>query len=81
VRKINVDTDNRLTMTGAIRKVLMETPEKFDPRDYSDAIVGDGWLQCQWFIQNGEFSDYTSGTLFSERVGNRNGARIPYQVE
>ena len=34
VRKINVDTDNRLAITGAIRKVLWETPEKFDPRDY-----------------------------------------------
>ena len=34
VRKINVDTDNRLAITGAIRKVLSETPEKFDPRDY-----------------------------------------------
>ncbi len=34
VRKINVDTDNRLAITGAIRKVLAETPEKFDPRDY-----------------------------------------------
>jgi len=34
VRKINVDTDNRLAITGAIRKVLFETPEKFDPRDY-----------------------------------------------
>jgi fructose-bisphosphate aldolase class II len=34
VRKINVDTDNRLAMTGAVRKVLMEQPEKFDPRDY-----------------------------------------------
>ena len=34
VRKINVDTDNRLAMTGAIRKVLMESPDKFDPRDY-----------------------------------------------
>jgi fructose-bisphosphate aldolase class II len=34
VRKVNVDTDNRLAMTGAIRKVLVETPEKFDPRDY-----------------------------------------------
>jgi fructose-bisphosphate aldolase, class II len=34
VRKINVDTDNRLAMTGAIRKVFAETPEKFDPRDY-----------------------------------------------
>jgi fructose-bisphosphate aldolase class II len=34
VRKINVDTDNRLAITGAIRKVLMESPDKFDPRDY-----------------------------------------------
>jgi fructose-bisphosphate aldolase class II len=34
VRKVNVDTDNRLAITGAIRKVFMETPEKFDPRDY-----------------------------------------------
>ena len=34
VRKINVDTDNRMAITGAIRKVLWESPEKFDPRDY-----------------------------------------------
>jgi fructose-bisphosphate aldolase class II len=34
VRKINVDTDNRLAVTGAIRKVFAESPEKFDPRDY-----------------------------------------------
>jgi fructose-bisphosphate aldolase class II len=34
VRKINVDTDNRLAITGAIRKVFSETPGKFDPRDY-----------------------------------------------
>jgi fructose-bisphosphate aldolase class II len=34
VRKINVDTDNRLAITGAIRKVFAETPDKFDPRDY-----------------------------------------------
>jgi fructose-bisphosphate aldolase class II len=34
VRKINVDTDNRLAITGAIRKVLWTQPEKFDPRDY-----------------------------------------------
>jgi len=34
VRKVNVDTDNRLAITGAIRKVLHESPEKFDPRDY-----------------------------------------------
>jgi len=34
VRKINVDTDNRLAITGAIRKVFMESPDKFDPRAY-----------------------------------------------
>lgn len=34
VRKINVDTDCRMAITGAIRKVLFESPEKFDPRDY-----------------------------------------------
>jgi fructose-bisphosphate aldolase class II len=34
VRKINVDTDCRIAITAAIRKVLKETPEKFDPRDY-----------------------------------------------
>jgi len=34
VRKVNVDTDNRMAMTGAIRKILAEEPDKFDPRDY-----------------------------------------------
>lgn len=34
VRKINVDTDNRLAMTGAIRKVLSENPSEFDLRAY-----------------------------------------------
>jgi len=34
VRKINIDTDIRLAMTGAVRKYLFENPDKFDPRDY-----------------------------------------------
>ena len=34
VRKINVDTDNRLAMTGAIRKVLTENRAELDPRAY-----------------------------------------------
>jgi len=34
VRKVNVDTDNRLAMTGAIRKVLQEDKGQFDPRKY-----------------------------------------------
>ena len=34
VSKINVDTDLRLAMTGAIRKVLHDEPGVFDPRKY-----------------------------------------------
>ena len=34
VRKINIDTDNRMALTGAIRKVLTENPSEFDPRKY-----------------------------------------------
>lgn len=34
VRKINIDTDNRMAMTGQIRKVLQENPSEFDPRKY-----------------------------------------------
>jgi len=34
VRKINIDTDNRMAITGQIRKVLAENPGEFDPRKY-----------------------------------------------
>ena len=34
VRKVNIDTDNRMAMTGAIRKVFAENPGEFDPRKY-----------------------------------------------
>ena len=34
VRKINIDTDVRLAMTGAVRKYLAQNPDKFDPRDW-----------------------------------------------
>jgi fructose-bisphosphate aldolase class II len=34
VRKVNVDTDNRLAMTGAIRKVFATRKGEFDPRKY-----------------------------------------------
>ena len=34
VRKINVDTDCRMAITGAIRKVFVEDPSAFDPRAY-----------------------------------------------
>ena len=32
--KINIDSDGRLAMTAAIRKVLFESPGESDPRKY-----------------------------------------------
>ena len=34
VRKINIDTDIRLAMTGAVRKFQAENPDKFDMREW-----------------------------------------------
>jgi fructose-bisphosphate aldolase class II len=34
VRKVNIDTDNRMAMTGAVRKALADKPGEFDPRSY-----------------------------------------------
>ena len=34
VRKVNIDTDNRMAITAAIRKSLTEDPGNFDPRSY-----------------------------------------------
>ncbi len=32
--KVNIDTDLRIAMTAAIRKVFVESPKEFDPRKY-----------------------------------------------
>ncbi len=34
VRKVNIDTDCRMAMTGQFRRVAMEKPEEFDPRKF-----------------------------------------------
>ena len=34
VRKVNIDTDIRLAMTGAARKFMFENPDKFDAREW-----------------------------------------------
>ncbi len=67
VRKINVDTDSRLAITGAIRKVFAETPEKFDPRDYlkpareaMQKVVAERMTQ---FGQAGHAGDYKAMSL------------------
>jgi fructose-bisphosphate aldolase class II len=78
VRKINVDTDNRLAITGAIRKVLWETPEKFDPRDYMKPareamkkVVAERMTQ---FGQAGHAGDYKPLTIDEMKKGYASGA-------
>src|SRR3954467_859550 len=75
VRKINVDTDNRLAITGAIRKVFAETPEKFDPRDYlkpareaMKKVVAERMTQ---FGQAGHAGDYAPISLAEVAKGYR----------
>jgi fructose-bisphosphate aldolase class II len=47
VRKVNVDTDNRLAMTGAIRKVFQQSPEAFDPREYLSPARDAMYEECK----------------------------------
>jgi fructose-bisphosphate aldolase class II len=77
VRKINVDTDNRLAITGAIRKVFVESPEKFDPRDYMkparaamQKVVATRMVQ---FGQAGHAGDYTAISIADMAKGYANG--------
>jgi len=40
VRKVNIDTDIRLAMTGAMRRTMTQSPSEFDPRKFfKDATV------------------------------------------
>jgi fructose-bisphosphate aldolase class II len=39
VRKVNIDTDIRLAMTGAMRKAMADKPDEFDPRAFLKAAV------------------------------------------
>ena len=41
VRKINIDTDCRMAMSGAIRKYIRENPEVFDPRKFILAAMAE----------------------------------------
>lgn len=48
VCKINIDSDLRLAMTGAIRKHFAECPEHFDPRQY----LGDGRTAIKGMVEH-----------------------------
>jgi fructose-bisphosphate aldolase class II len=54
VRKVNIDTDCRMAMTGAIRKVLTENPTEFDPRKFlKPAMAAMGNVVLQRFQEFG----------------------------
>ncbi len=68
VRKVNVDTDSRLALTGAIRKVFAENPEAFDPRKYlapaRDAMRDQVYIpRMKTFGQAGHAGDYKMMSL------------------
>ena len=78
VRKINVDTDSRLAVTGAIRKVLFEHPEEFDPRSYlkparaaMQRVIA---ARMTAFGQAGHAGDYTALPLEEMRTRYASGA-------
>jgi fructose-bisphosphate aldolase, class II len=79
VRKINVDTDSRLAVTGAIRKVFSEDPEEFDPRKYlgpartaMQKVIAERMTQ---FGQAGHAGDYEPKSLEEMRSSYAAGAR------
>jgi fructose-bisphosphate aldolase class II len=47
VRKVNIDTDIRLCMTGAMRRLMGQKPEEFDPRKFLAAAVVAARDLCQ----------------------------------
>lgn len=67
VCKINVDTDGRIAITGAIRKVFAEKPEEFDPRSYlgpaRDALAEVIAGKMRDFSTAGHAGDYEPKTL------------------
>lgn len=58
VRKVNIDTDNRMAITGQIRRVFQEHPEEFDPRKYlkpaQDAMIKICKLRFEQFNTAGQ---------------------------
>jgi fructose-bisphosphate aldolase class II len=79
VRKVNVDTDSRLAVTGAIRKVFSEDPEEFDPRQYlapartaMQKVIAERMTQ---FGQAGHAGDYEPKSLDEMRSYYTAGAR------
>ena len=47
VRKVNVDTDCRMAVTGAIRRLFTEAPKEFDPRKYLKPAIEEMQKVCE----------------------------------
>ncbi len=47
VRKVNIDTDNRLAITAAIRKVFATKRAEFDPRSYMKPAMAEMQKVCE----------------------------------
>ena len=65
VRKINIDTDIRMAMTGAVRKFQVENPDKFDMREWmkpareaAKAICKQRYLEFGCEGQGGKIKGY-----------------------
>ncbi len=67
VRKVNIDTDLRMSSTGAVRKHLMENTSNFDPRKYyaaaKDAMKGICKARFEAFGAAGHASKITARSL------------------
>ncbi len=69
MRKVNIDTDIRLAMTGAVRKFQAENPEKFDMREWmkpareaAKAICKQRYLEFGCEGQAAKIKGYTAGS-------------------
>lgn len=47
VRKINIDTDNRLAWTAAVREVMAKDPAEFDPRTFLKPAIANMQEVCK----------------------------------
>lgn len=64
VRKVNIDTDIRLAMSGAMRRLMVQKPGEFDPRAFLKAAMAAASELCeQRFIAFGSAGN-------AQRLGN-----------
>ena len=75
VRKINIDTDIRMAMTGAVRKFMAENPDKFDAREWlkpareaAKAVCKQRYLEFGCEGQGGKIKGFTLTVMAQKYV-------------